>query len=203
MEENSQLLPAMQLVSRAGISLDLLEVRIDVVLEADGDALVVLSAPLASRAVIHHDFAHVVRRVRHLVVFERHPVKLAHVLLNLVLSQVLRAAEAGLITFQGHIRSRKNHFVADEVLLLTRFLKATRDCRLDALWAHILLKIEPLLVVAVQLVQVLLIRLRRGFKVAIVLGVQVANLGGVPHLEVDLIWVETEPFHCLQAFPRL
>lgn len=85
--------------------------------------------------------------------------------------------------------------MADKVLLLTRLLAARRDSGFDTLRAHILLEIETLAVIGSQFVQVLLLRLVRGLKITQTLCVEVADLHWVPHVEVELIRMETEPLH--------
>ena len=85
--------------------------------------------------------------------------------------------------------------MANKVDLGAWFLETRCNRRLDALRAHILLKLQSLLVVFMQLVHILFRRLGRRFKVTHVLGSQVADLLWVAQLEVDLIWVEAKSFH--------
>ena len=87
--------------------------------------------------------------------------------------------------------------MVDEVDLGARFLETRCDRRLDALWAHVLLELQPLLIVLIQFMHVLYGRLGRRFKVTHMLGSKVANLLRVTHLEVDLIRVKAESFHLL------
>ena len=141
--------------------------------------------------------------VRLLVVLKRHAVQFAHVLLDLVLCQERVASESDLVGFHGHIGAREDHFVADEIDLLTWLLEAAGDRWLEAFGAHIFLEIKSLLVVVLQLVEVLYLSLRWGLKVSKVFSVEIADLGRVPHLEVDLIWVVAEPLHRVNFLQRV
>ena len=85
--------------------------------------------------------------------------------------------------------------MVDEVDLGARFLETRCDRRLDALRTHILFELDPLLILLVKLVEILFLCLCWCFKVAQRLGVEIANLHGVPHLEVDLVGVEAKSFH--------
>ena len=85
--------------------------------------------------------------------------------------------------------------MADKIDLVAGLLEAAGDRWLQALGAHIFLEIKSLLVVVMQLVEVLLLGFRWGLKVSEVFGVEIADLGWVPHLEVDLIWVVAESLH--------
>ena len=88
-----------------------------------------------------------VHSLRLRLVLEWHLVELREVLLDLHLAQEIRAAEAEFIRSEGLVRTRKNHLMADEVDLGARFLETRCDRWLDALWAHVLLKLQPLHIV--------------------------------------------------------
>ena len=67
--------------------------------------------------------------------------------MDLHLAQEIRAAEAEFIRSEGLVSTRKNHLMADEVDLGARFLETRCDRWLDALRAHVLLKLQPLHIV--------------------------------------------------------
>jgi len=179
-----------------------LEVGIDVVLKPHCHLLVVFTAPLSVLTAVYHNFSLVNARVRLFVVLERHAIKFAEILLDFVLAEEGRAPEAHFVRLQGAFRPRKHHFVADKVLEGSRLFETRGNRRLDALRQHVLLKVETFLEVLVQLVQVVLFRVHRGFKVAKVLGVEVAHLGGIAHIEVDLVRVEAKALHFSQFSPN-
>ena len=129
------------------------------------------------------------------LVFKWHLVELCEVFLDLKLAEEGIASEGELVWSQRLVSTCKNHLMADKVDLGARFLETRCDRWLDTLRAHILLKLQALLVVFNQLVYILLGRLGRRFKVTLVLGGQVADLLRVAQLEVDLIWVKAESFH--------
>ena len=85
--------------------------------------------------------------------------------------------------------------MADEVDGLPWLLESRCDRRLDALRTHILFEVDPLLILLVKLAEILILCLCWCFKVTQRLGVEIANLHGVPHLEVDLVGVEAKSFH--------
>ena len=112
----------------------------------------VFPAPLSSCRSASHDFTHMVHSLRLRLVLEWHLVELREVLLDLHLAQEIRAAEAEFIRSEGLVSTRKNHLMADEVdlgatCLGARFLETRCDRWLDALWAHVLLKLQPLHIV--------------------------------------------------------
>lgn len=116
----------------------------------------VFLAPLTACLPILHPLPHVVHRVRQGLVFEWHLVKLAEILLDLVLAEVLRGAETQLVRTHWLRRAGQDHLVADEVDALPRFFESGGDRWLDALGAHVLLEVESLLVVIVEFVDVAL-----------------------------------------------
>ena len=135
--------------------------------------------------------------VGHRVVLEWHLVQFTEILLDLVLAEEVIATEAHLVGGERHGCSCQSHGVTDEFLRLSRFLETRCDGWFDTLGAEILLEVKSALVVINKFVEVLLTGLHWGLKVAHFLGIQVANLHGVPHLEVDLVRVEAISFHCL------
>ena len=103
---------------------------------------------------------------RHLHILEGHPVQFGQILLYLVLRQVRTAPEFELVGGEGFRRAREHHLMADKLNRLSRPLEARCDGRLDTLRTEILFKIEPLLVILLQLTQVFRFSLLGGFKVA-------------------------------------
>lgn len=165
------------------------------VVELDGDFLVVFLAPLSPVLTISHHFAHVVHRVRHLLILEGHLVQFAKVLLDLVLAQELRGSEPHLVRIHGFGRPSQHHLVTDKFDAFTRLFETRRDRGFDTLRAQVLLELNTFLVVVMELEEILLVALGGCLEVSQLLGVQVADFHWVAHLKVELLGVEAKPLH--------
>ena len=98
--------------------------------------------------------------------------------------------------------SREYHFMADELMGLSRLLETRCNRRLDTFGTQVLFKLQSLLVVIMELMQVLCLSFCGRLELAEIIRFEIADFLRVAHLEVDLIRMEAKSFHLEYCFDK-
>ena len=170
----------------------MLEIMVNLVIEGDNTFLPVLFPPFLPRAPVHLDFSHLIDSV-HILYWQ--VVHLRQILFDFWLAQVRTASEGNHVFFVGFWAPMQHHLVIQELYLLWRLLEPGCDSGLQPFWVHVLFKFKSLLVVFVEFHCVCSALRFWGLEVTELGVIDIFYFSGLPHVEVELISVESKPFH--------